>query len=205
MEKRILTTGGEPYGTLSVEVLWHPTPNHSALKRPPRLIVLHSAECGESSNAAEALAKWGAGEGRPRASWHFAVDNDSITQSVAIDRASWHAGPVNGYSIGIEQAGRARQSREQWFDDYSRAMLENTARLVALLCDTLTIGVGFVEGAELKRWHDEQQGAWGITTHREVSRGWRHKGGHTDPGEHYPIDWLLERVDSILSEAGLKY
>lgn len=204
IEKRILITerGGN---RMELECGYLATPNHSKLKRPPRLIVLHSAETGELSTIAEVLAGWVAGKARPRASWHFAVDNDSITQSVPLDRASWHAGCVNGYSIGIEQAGRAAQSEAQWLDDYSKAVLENTARLIAWLTNEFTIPLGFVGPEELAARHKDDEGAWGITTHRAITEGFKVRGGHTDPGPHYPMEWVLQRADAILAEHGLKY
>jgi N-acetyl-anhydromuramyl-L-alanine amidase AmpD len=205
VEQRVLTTGDPKFGTLSVEVGWQPTPNWSVRKAETRLIVLHSAECRECGDAAEALAIWGGGPDRPRASWHFAADNNSITQSVELDCAAWHAGCVNHYSVGIEQAGTARQTREQWFDPYSLAMLHNVARLVALLCDKLTIPVAYIEADELADWHKREGGAWGITTHAQVSEAFKVRGGHWDPGPAYPIDWLLQRVDDILAEVGLKH
>ena len=204
IEKRILITerGGN---SMELEVGYKPTPNHSRLKRPPRLIILHSAETGELSTVAEALAGWVASKGRPRASWHFAVDNDSITQSVPLDRASWHAGQVNGYSIGIEQAGRARQTEAEWFDAYSKAVLDRTAHLIAWLSNEFTIPIGFVPAADLLDWHKREGGAWGISTHLEVTRAFKVRGGHTDPGKHYPMEWVLQRADEILTEHGLKY
>jgi N-acetyl-anhydromuramyl-L-alanine amidase AmpD len=205
IEKRILITERGVDNELRLEVGWQPSPNHSKLKRAPRLIVLHSAETGELNTVAEYLAGWVAGKARPRASWHFAVDNDSITQSVPLDRASWHAGCVNGYSIGVEQAGRAKQTREQWLDDYGTALLENTARLIAWLCNEFTIPLAFVGPEELAAKHKSDGGAWGITTHLAVTQGFKVRGGHTDPGKHYPMEWVLARADAILAEHGLKY
>jgi len=197
-------------GSLSVEVDYKPSPNQ--YDRPqdtpePRLIVLHTAECKEVSWAAENLQKWVAGPSRPKyASWHFAVDNDSITQSVDLNKAAFHTSRyVNYYSIGIEQAGSMYQSRAEWLDDYSRSVLENTAQLVAVLCARYHIPVQFVEGPDLKMWFEAEDGAWGISTHREATLGFNVIGGHRDPGVNYPMDWLLERVDQILAEHGLKF
>jgi N-acetyl-anhydromuramyl-L-alanine amidase AmpD len=164
-----------------------------------RLIVLHSAECAEVSSAAENLASWGG----QNSSWHFAVDNDSITQSVPLEERAWHARQVNPYSIGVEQAGRASQTAEQWADPYSLAVIENTAQLVAWLCHTLAIPVEFIEADRIREMH-EDGGAWGITTHAEVSKAFEERGGHWDPGPNYPIGEVIDRIDAILAEQGLK-
>jgi N-acetyl-anhydromuramyl-L-alanine amidase AmpD len=176
---------------VSVEVTqrWaRPQTYRSAHRVPPqvRLIVLHSAECGEVPTAAEALASWAAGEQGPvGASWHFAVDSDSITQSVPEEAIAWHAGRVNADSIGIEQAGRASQSAAQWDDAYSRSMLANVAELLAYLSQRWEIPLVALTDDELRN------GARGITTHGQITRAYSVRGGHTDPGPSYPLARVL--------------
>lgn len=191
---------------ISVEVRVKKTPNQRP--RPsglPCLIVLHSAECGETSNAAESLATWVAGSGRPQwASWHFAVDDDSITQSVDPDNKAWHAKQVNGYSVGIEQAGRAKQTKEQWADEFSAAMLERVSRLLAYLSVRYRIPLEIVGADQIAEMHDDG-GAWGITTHAEVSKAFKIKGGHWDPGPNYPIEDVVKRADEILKTEGMAW
>src|SRR5688572_4176947 len=75
--------------------------------RPIRWIVIHSAEIGESLAGAEALMNVCATQERV-ASWHYAVDADSITQSVREHDIAFHAPGASSKSIGIELAGRAR-------------------------------------------------------------------------------------------------
>lgn len=158
-----------------------------------RLITLHSAECAEVRSASENLASWIAGENGPKgAGWNLAIDCDSITLSIPFEWIAQHAGFVNAYSIGIEQAGRAEQSAEQWADDYSRAVLERTSQALAYLSQAYGIPLRFVDAAELRREH-AKGGAWGVTTHAEVTRA-TGKPGHWDPGPHYPIAAVLARA-----------
>jgi len=162
------------------------TPSDPA--REVRLICLHSAECGEVPGAAEALQTWAAGSAHPKgASWHFAVDSDSITQSVEIHDVAWHAGPINGYSVGIEQAGRAAQTYEQWTDGYSAALLERTARLIALLVAWYDLPIEHVANPKDPK-------AKGICTHADVTKAWGTRGGHTDPGAAYPMEFVLAKA-----------
>lgn len=164
-------------------------------QREVRLICLHSAECKEVPNAAEALQSWASGTAHPKgASWHFAVDSNSITQSVEIHDIAWHAGPINGHSVGIEQAGYARQSVEEWADEYSTAMLERTSQLIALLAGLYDIPIEHVTNPKDPR-------ARGVCTHADVSRAWGVRNGHWDPGPNYPIDRVLERARQIQLEA----
>ena len=81
-----------------------PSKHYQVANRQPSditLVVIHTAECAEVSSAAENLASYATSPDRAKASWHYAVDNNSITQSVLEKDIAWHAGPVNGYSVGI--------------------------------------------------------------------------------------------------------
>lgn len=168
--------------------------SRSSGDREVRLICLHSAECSETSKAAENLASWSAGKQAPLASWHFAVDSDSITQSVPLNDTAWHAGPINGYSVGIEQAGRAAQTVEQWADEYSMAVLRNTARLVALIAGLYDLPIEHCV-------NPKAPGARGVCTHQDVSKAWAVKGGHWDPGPNYPLDFVLQMARTIQLDA----
>lgn len=164
--------------------------NYTPVRGAPRKIkniVLHTAEIAEKPNAAEALAAWASGPKAPAASWHFGVDSDSIAQCVREEDIAWQAPGCNGVGIGIEMAGWARQTAEEWFDDYSRDMLIRTSALVRYLCDKYQIPVKYVGAEALKR------GEKGITTHVQVSRAFR-KSDHVDPGANFPMDWFLEQV-----------
>jgi N-acetyl-anhydromuramyl-L-alanine amidase AmpD len=151
------------------------------------LVVIHSAEIGESLGGAEALARVCAVNPRV-ASWHYAVDADSITQSVHEKDIAFHAPGANHNGIGIELAGRAKQSAADWQDPFSLHMVDRAAELIAGICDRWDIPVTFVPGETLRLG-----GARGITTHREVSLAFK-KSDHWDPGPNFPMAWLLERV-----------
>lgn len=155
--------------------------------REIKWIVIHSAEMKEKPTAAEALAAWAAGPNAPRASWHFGIDVDSIVQCVRETDVAWHAPGANRHGIGIEHAGYARQTAEEWADEYSRDMLLRSARLVAWLCEKHRLPVAFVDREGLKA------GRRGITTHNEVTMAFR-RSTHTDPGHAFPMDWYLEQV-----------
>lgn len=163
-----------------------------------RCIVIHTAEIGESLEGAEALMKQcavgqfyppgHAKAGQKRlASWHFAVDANSVTQSVSEDDTAFHAPGLSHCSIGIEHAGRAKQTSEEWFDDFSLRMLELSAWLVAKLCWTYRLPIQWLAPDQLIR------GNAGITGHADVSKAFK-KSDHWDPGPNFPREHFLDRV-----------
>jgi hypothetical protein len=160
-------------------------------------VTIHTMEYPERSNAAE----WAAGffrdphspKGPVVASAHYNVDNDSITHSVREKDIAYHAGPANGWSIGIEHAGRADQTPEQWADDYSVAMLERSAELVAGICARYSIPVVRLTADDLAAGKRH-----GIFGHVDVTRGLK-SGTHWDPGPNFPWPWYLERVRDHLA------
>jgi N-acetyl-anhydromuramyl-L-alanine amidase AmpD len=150
------------------------------------LVVIHSAEVGETPASAEALMRACATNDR-KASWHYAVDSDSITQSVREEDIAFHAPGANNNGIGIELSGRAKQSAADWSDDYSRAMLARAAELTAAICRRWGVPVEYVDAAGLL------EGRRGITTHANVSEAFK-KSDHTDPGVNFPMPSFLAQV-----------
>lgn len=161
-------------------------------------ITIHTPECGEVPNAAEAVAEWGAGPQRPRASWHCVVDCDSIVQSVALDRVAWHAEAVNRWTIGIELAGRAGQTAEQWEDEYSDAVLRNAAALCAMLCDVYGLPIVRSTSLDIRAAQRANTGAnpalkVGLFGHIDANEALGVRG-HWDPGPHFPWLRFLEMI-----------
>lgn len=158
------------------------------VRASPRLIVIHSAESSESPRSAENIAHWFATmPDRQIASAHYCIDSDSIVQCVPERGIAYHArgGDINLCAIGIELAGRASQTREQWLDDYGQRMLA--------LCRALLADISERRGVPLVLVSDEQlrsHTARGIATHAQITRAFRVRGGHTDPGLYFPIDLL---------------
>jgi len=172
-------------------------------------VAIHSAECSETKSAAEALQSYAAHMPPDRpASWHYAVDVDSTTQSVREKDTAWHAPPLNPYSIGIEQAGRAKQVESEWNDPYSLAMIEGQlVPLVARICARHRILPRLVSDDLLREGLDQAAKAGtdvaardmvrklysGIVTHAQVSRVFK-KSTHTDPGTHFPLEEVVRQV-----------
>jgi len=155
---------------------------------PVTLIVLHTMEASEKGTTAEAVAGWFAGPQAPQASAHYCIDNDSIVQCVKDDDIAWHAPGANANGIGLEHAGYARQTPEEWEDEFSKAMLLKSAGLTAFLLDKFGLPAVFCDAARLI-----QGDARGITTHYQVTMAFK-KSTHTDPGRGFPMQKYLELV-----------
>lgn len=146
-------------------------------------IVLHSAETGEFLSSAEAIAS-GFHVGPPKpASAHLVVDVDSIVRCVPDEHIAYHA-PPNEWSIGIEQAGYAKQTREEWLDPYGQKMLQLVARLIAFEAKKWSIPLVWLTPETLRA------GGRGLCTHNDVRLAF-HQTDHTDPGPFYPKDVVL--------------
>ena len=154
------------------------------------LIVIHDMEYPETPSGAEWCAGFFGGTNAPRASAHYAIDVDTIVQCVRDDDVAWHAPGANNNGIGIEHAGYAKQSRNEWLDDYSRAELALSARLVAKLCGRYGIPLQWLDASALKK-----RGARGITGHSDVSKAFG--GTHWDPGPNFPIDFYMALVSAV--------
>ena len=156
------------------------------------LIVLHSMEAPEKGTTAEAVANYFRNCGpNNKVSAHYCVDSDSVVQTVHTRDVAYAAPGANHNGVQIELAGYARQSRAEWEDTFSTAMLRQAAGLVAQLSDAHGVPVRFRSALDLRRGGSEMRG---ITTHNEVSKAFR-KTDHYDPGPNFPMDKFISWVN----------
>ena len=161
-------------------------------KRAVRVIVIHSMEAPEKGETAENVARFFQNTERP-ASAHLCIDNNSIVQCVLDNDIAFAAPGANGDGIQLELAGFARQSRAEWLDPYGVLLLENAANAAAQYCLKYDIPVKHLTDEELKG------GQKGIIGHVQASRVFK-KSDHTDPGEGFPWDHFLDRVNHHRAE-----
>lgn len=196
----------------------------SSTPRTVTLIVLHSMEAPDRPDTAEGVASWFAGArgAPPKASAHICCDMNSIVQCVLPQDIAWGAQGGNSIGYHCEQAGYAAWTRDQWLAPNSLSMLKLMASHVRLALDHFMLSDAVLvddEVAACVRDSLIKQGKMvgslsgtigGICEHRQLTRvwqAWAHYGipnpkvgpkpwwpSHTDCGEGYPIDVLLENV-----------
>lgn len=154
--------------------------------RSIRWCVLHSAESQELAGAAVNIAGWFAKEDT-QASAHYVVDSSQIIACVREKDIAWAAPGANQNGVHVELAGKAAQTSDQWFDDYSTRVLDLASGLVADICRRNRIPLNIVGPAGLL------MNLPGITTHMAVSQAFK-KSDHSDPGEGFPLNAFIEMV-----------
>lgn len=162
-------------------------------KRDIHLVVLHTMEFPDKPGTAKQCADWFADKGAPKfpapqASAHYCCDDMDIIQCVHEMDVAWHAPGANHDGIGIEMAGFARYTIQDWHEPGRLMMLDRVAMLVADICDRYNLPTDYRDAKVLLM----PEFRLGITTHRQVSLAY--KGTHIDPGENFPMGEFLNMV-----------
>lgn len=151
------------------------------------LLVVHSMEMEERPDTAEDCARYFATTAT-KASAHECADTNSRVTCVLDKDVAYAAPGANHDGLHLELAGRARQTRAEWLDPYSRPMIEGpAAEWVAAKAKFWKIPLEFLKADALRAGHR------GVTTHNEVRLAFG-KTTHTDPGNGFPMDVLLTRA-----------
>lgn len=157
---------------------------------PPRWLIAHTMEAGESSTRAENTAAYFAdpGDGRVVSS-HYCVDSNSVVQCVRLADTAFTVGntPGNRRGINWEFSGFAAQTGAQWGDAFSMAMLRTAAPYWALDAARFGIPIERRTVAELRA------GVPGLSTHNDFRVAF---GGttHTDPGSNFPWSAFIQMI-----------
>jgi N-acetyl-anhydromuramyl-L-alanine amidase AmpD len=160
------------------------------------LLVIHDMEYPEIMSAASKVATWFAGDTAPRASAHYCVDSVNVIQCVRDMDVAWHAPGANRSGIGIEHAGYAKQTRDDWNDAYSKAELTLSARLLAKLAAQYKIPLVKLSAADLSA-QTSGNPARGICGHKDLTDAFSKGVGHWDPGPGFPWEEYVAQVRSF--------
>lgn len=165
------------------------------------LIVMHSMEAPDGPRTAENVAQFFAKKST-KTSAHFCVDKDSIVQCVSVNDTAWHCPHANSDGIGIEQAGFARLTRQQWLAE--DGVLSNAALVAAEMVKAVKQVRGISMPLRRLTVPEIKSGfISGFVGHRDVTAAYT-PGGHTDPGPNYPWDVFFPKVTAHLANPKLE-
>jgi N-acetyl-anhydromuramyl-L-alanine amidase AmpD len=166
--------------------------------------VIHDIEAPIAAHYARTLCGLdyfghGGDPGHP-VSVHYVVGPDDICQGKSEDLIAYHVGTANPGTIGIEQCGYAAFTRDQWLAAGDPTIqLTNLAELMAdISARNPLIGLRWLaDGEALYAWNNKHTlGGW--VTHKQLSRIGI-STGHTDPGDGYPEDVLMQTAQGTTS------
>jgi hypothetical protein len=167
----------------------------------PELIVIHTTFDPRSGPAVvrnqpglgdlERLGAW-FDDPRTEASSHVANDAEGNDARYVPDRReAWTEAAFNPVSLSIEQIGSAALDRREWLYN-RRPQLEDTARWIAVWHRRWGIPIRRAETA------DGIVLSSGVATHDQLGAS---GGGHHDPGEGYPLGYVLKLARPLGGEA----
>ena len=163
----------------------------AGLRKPIRMIVLHSAENQQLPGQAKHLVEWFAGPTAPQSSAHYMVDNANVVQSVLDTDVAWAVGvwQANLESISIEMTGQASFTTAQWTNAYSQGVIEQVVTLGKRLSQQYTIPPVRLTTAQILDGKTK-----GFCTHADITAAYKVVGGHTDPGPNAPVQTILDKI-----------
>lgn len=159
-----------------------------------QLLVLHSAECPLRGGYAQSLTEW-AITSTVVASWHRFVDPIARVYMMDDSVAAWHASEANPMSIGWEQAGYARFTREEWLTPDGLLQLNSLAydmAQVALRDGIPPVWLTTEQVTAITTFGDRT--TKGFCLHRQIDPETR-----TDPGDAYPYELLMATIRQFMN------
>jgi N-acetyl-anhydromuramyl-L-alanine amidase AmpD len=161
------------------------------IRKPIRMIVLHSAENQQLEGQAQHLAEWFAGKTAPQASAHYMVDDKQVVQSVDDTDVAWAVGvwAANLESISIEMTGQAAFTAQEWSNQYSKSMINQVVGLAKRLSQKYSIPAEHLSLGQILDGKTK-----GFCTHADITAAYKVMGGHTDPGPNFPLQTLLDLI-----------
>jgi hypothetical protein len=162
-------------------------------------VVVHDAETsdGASTSLISALSKPGdrliAGSDPPRrygSGYHAIAIFNGYVVMAGDECGPFHAPPVNKTWLSVCLPGYARQTRAEWLDTESRALINGAARYIVDMHHRHGFPLERRSPAELRA------GLGGITDHDSVAKAWG-QTDHWDPGPQFPWDVLFDDITQL--------
>lgn len=126
---------------------------------------------------------------------HYYADDEQVLQSLDTDLGAWHVGSPTGNRQGIsyEITGTNGKNRNWWLGNVAWRPL---AACIARDCKHFGIKPQLLTIDQIQSGRHT-----GIITHNQARLAW---GGtdHTDPGPHFPMDYLVDLVNGSAPAPG---
>lgn len=179
-----------------VQARWY-TPVPDDAPRTIRLVCIHDMEFYERPDSAEAIANDFATRGPDqKSSAHVCVDSNSIVQCVRDRDVAWAAPNANHDGLHIELPGFKTQTKEQWTDIYSIAVLSFGAYVTSIYCMKYDIPVRWLTVAQVR-----DKKSKGICGHADVTQAFKNPTGHMDPGPNFPKELFIAMVAQFVKDS----
>ena len=181
-----------------------PSNKHSGVSgRDTQLFVQHSAESPLRGGYAQSLTNWARtplDQGGPEASWPSFVDPIARVRMVAWPNSAWTQGLANQIGVGLECAGYARFSADEWLTPEGLKQLENLAHEWCHYLDLEAkagniIPLRWLSTVEVQKVMAGNRSIKGFCTHAQIDPGSR-----SDPGAGFPYARLMNRIKELRGE-----
>lgn len=196
---RVCYTALVTYGKYAQRVYVHPDRFGSAKTLGPNLWdILHTSEGSEGTSSAENLARYMGNPGdrttstgsRYGSSYHVVFDTDQIIPAVPYNVVAFSAAGANSQGVHGCFPGVARQTRTEWLDPVSRAMIRQAAAWLLDIEAQLAIPPVRITPAQMRA---NQRG---LGDHLTVTQAFQ-RTTHTDVGPHFPWDVLYADIQAL--------
>jgi len=175
---------GQPMKRLNFSNTYGKTSN----KTRQQLWVIHTGETPLDHGYAASLTRWAAKSGDPYVSWHRFVDPSLVVTWIPLSKGAWHATWANGISIGYEQSGYAKFTRDTWMSAKGKAQMDLLAQQI--VDDGIPKdAVRWLSTSEVNAVKAGNRSIKGLCTHAQIDPANRY-----DPGKGYPKDVLLDWI-----------
>jgi hypothetical protein len=158
-------------------------PDHRPRQGKPKIIVLHSTEGNNAPGLSDlqGLASVLRGESL---SVHVGIDAEgNMARYVPDDQVAFHVANFNPQSLGIEQVGKAAQT------SWPEAQTNAAAKMVAYWAQHHDIPI-------------RHSTSHGVCMHSDISKIPGSGTDHTDPGDGYPFQKVLDKASQLATVVG---
>lgn len=169
--------------------------------RATQLFTQHSGETPLRGGYAQSLTHASNTNPGYQASWHSFVDPIARVRQIPWYLGAWTQGLANGFAIGVEIAGYAGFTEDQWLTPEGLKQLENLAHEWVYYwrieeSQGNHIELRWLSTREVQAVMNGDRTIKGFCTHGQIEPATR-----WDPGPNFPYDRLMNRIKALVNGA----